>query len=69
MEIRLVHGKLVSCLVSIPEMPTLLFNREAPYFCTYFCPFGHPNLASSLFLASFVPLKVHVILKTSLFFV
>ena len=46
-----------------------LFQKEAPYFCKYFCPFLHPNLATSLFLASFVPLKLHVILKTSLFLV
>ena len=44
-----------------------LFNKETPYFCKYFCPFWHPNLAASLFLASFVPLKLLVILKTTLF--
>ena len=44
-----------------------LFQREASYFCKHFCPFWLPNLATSLFLASFVPLKLHVILKTSLF--
>ena len=46
-----------------------IFQREAPYFCKHICPFWHPNLATSLFLASFVPLTFHVILKTSLFFV
>ena len=46
-----------------------LFQREAPYFVNIFVPFSHPNLATSLFLASFVPLKLHVILKNSLFFV
>ena len=30
-----------------------LFQREAPYFCRHFCPFWHPNLVTSLFLASF----------------
>ena len=39
------------------------FQREAPYFCKHFCPFWHPNLATALFLASFVQLKLHVILR------
>ena len=46
-----------------------LFQREAPYFLKHFCPFWHPNLAASLFLTSFVTLMLHVILKTSFFFV
>ena len=46
-----------------------LFQGEALCFCKHFCPFWHPSLATVLFLASFVPLKLHVILKTSLFFV
>ena len=51
------------------EMPTLpISGGRAPYFCRHFCPFWHLDLATSLFLASFVPLKLHVIMKT-LFFV
>ena len=54
----------------ISEMPTPpLFNRDAPYFVNIFFSFWHPNMATSLFLASFVPLKLHVILSTSLIFV
>ena len=42
-----------------------LFQREAPYFCKHFYPFWCPNLATSLFLSSFVPLILHAILKIS----
>ena len=46
-----------------------LFDREAPYFVNIFVQFWHPSLTTSPFLSSFVPLKLHVILKTCLFFV
>ena len=46
-----------------------LFQGEASYFFGHFCPFWHPNLATVLFVASFVQLKLHVVMKTFLFFV
>ena len=53
---------------SIQRCQPSLFDREAPYFCEHFCLFWLPNLATSLFLAGFVPSKVHVILKTAIIF-
>ena len=50
------------------EMPTLpILRRRLPIFVNILHPFCHQNLATSLFLASFVPLKLHVILKPPYF--
>ena len=43
-------------------------NGTLPIFVNNFVPFDTQIFATSLFLASFVPLKLHVIFKTSLFF-
>ena len=59
----------VSKSIGYPEMPTLPISEGGSLFFKHFCQFWHPNLATSLFLASFVPLELDVILKTSLFLV
>ena len=68
-QLRTVMVRMQLMQLIIQRRQPSLFNREASYFHKYFCTFWHPNLATSLFLASFVPLKFYVILKTSLFFV
>ena len=44
------------------------FRWGLPFFFKHFYPFWCPNLATSLFRVSFVPLKLHVLLKTFLYF-